>query len=792
MKSAFGYRADILGLFWLATALFLSLSLGSYHPYDPSFNTWVSAEEVKNYCGYFGSFLSDLMYQLFGGAAWVFVLVALRHSLMAFKRNLLVTNYWQGLIWFFGAVVVSSALAELHFPKKYFLAGEISAGGAIGHKLVEVASYYLDFAGLFIVLWCLTLMLVVLYTRSSVVTTLYSVLQTAKWLLIKIWTLNVKGMKWLAGKVALREWMKSVLKKKSAKAYVAKKTEEAKQSEEGFSFPFSSGREEEKPEKENKKSSLFHYPIKGDHKEAQDKGVMYEKKPPSGSSSSFKWKFPPLKLLTSPPPLEGGNDERDRRADALRLKQKLKQFAISGEITNVHSGPVITLYEFKPDDHIKVARISQMEDDLMIALKSQSIRIIAPIPGKDVVGIEAAKPHRNIVYLKDLLKETAFWKNTLLPVVLGRQVDGRPAIVDLAGIPHLMVAGSTGSGKSVFVVSFLVSLLFKHSPDTLRMLLVDPKRVDLSVFEGLPHLLTPPVMESAKAVKALQWCLMEMKKRYLSLAKFQVRDLKAFNEKVKKLKVNEIRAYQEHMQNLPSSRPEESYYFSPQPYICIVLEEFGDLMSSPEKIKVENAVVRLAQMARACGMHLVLSMQSPRKDVVTGLIKTNISGRISFKVSSQVDSRIILDEAGAERLLSVGDMLYLGPGKSRAARYHGPFIKEQEVKQVVDFWKNQKLIKNPQLENGVSFSKRKVVSEEKDLDLTFKNHFETQGDVEDGEKYVEICKYVTALKEVSVSLLQRRYGLGYPKAARLIDKMEEKGLVGPPRGSKPREVLVQK
>ena len=409
------------------------------------------------------------------------------------------------------------------------------------------------------------------------------------------------------------------------------------------------------------------------------------------AEGKIKWTLPSTNLLSAPPSTSLQLRPQENAEDADRLRKKLEQFSISGEITSIKSGPVITLFEFKPEDHIKVARITQMEDDLMIALKSKSIRIIAPIPGRDVVGIETAHTKRQIVYLKHLVEEELFWQSAHpLPLVLGRQVDGGFAIRDLRKIPHLMVAGSTGSGKSVFIVSFLLSLLFRHSPDSLRLLLVDPKRVDLSVFEGLPHLLSPPVRESYEAVSALHWCLGEMGKRYRSLARFRVRDLAGFNEKTKNQSREQKAEHEEFMNSLDTkAQEEESYYFSPQPYICIVLEEFGDLMSSPDRSRIENAVVRLAQMARACGMHLILSMQSPRKDVVTGLIKTNIPGRISFKVSSRIDSRIILDEGGAERLLSQGDMLYLGPGQARPERYHGPFVQEKEVLSVVRFGKSK-------------------------------------------------------------------------------------------------------
>ena len=293
-------------------------------------------------------------------------------------------------------------------------------------------------------------------------------------------------------------------------------------------------------------------------------------------------------------------------------------------------------------------------------------------------------------------------------------------------------------------------------------------------MKSLPHLLSAPIRDSKIALTALHWCLVEMDKRYRSLARFQVRDIEEFNRCAREMTDDEKQRHQECADSLDKKA---DYYFSPQPYICIVLEEFGDLMSSTERNHIERAVVRLAQMARACGMHLILSMQSPRKDVVTGLIKTNIPGRISFKVSSRVDSRIILDEGGAERLLTKGDMLYLGPGQARAERYHGPFVKEKEITAVIKFWKKQ----DKKFVYPLSFSKKESAL----------SSFSSSLDSED-QTYKDIFAYVSDLKEVSASHLQRKYGLGYPRAARLIDRLEEEGIVGPARGSKPREVLANR
>ena len=735
-ENSYGYQKDIVGMLWLAIALFLSLALISYYPLDPSFNSLGTFQPAQNLCGYLGSFLSDLLYQLFGLSTWIFVLLALNQARRAFQKKAKAPVF---LALGF-SLFICSALLSLHLPEKTFFEGHIYPGGLLGSYVIKILSPYLQKAGSYLVFWSLALALFIYITKISIFDLLAQAGRASK-------ERSIQKLKDLSQGF----WrQKKPLPSKTPSLPIAEESHR-----DFFASASASSRSEEK-------DYFF-----------QEEGHT------TTGSSPTTWLLPETDLLSAPDSPSLRLSVRENEESAQKLLAKLEQFSISGEITHIRSGPVITLFEFKPDDHIKVARISQMEDDLMIALKSKSIRIIAPIPGKDVVGIETAHNHRQTVYLKNLLEEPGFWQKAPdLPLVLGRRVDGSSAIQDLAGVPHLMVAGSTGSGKSVFILSFLISLLFRHSPESLRLLMVDPKQVDLSVFAGLPHLLSPPIRESKSAVKALQWCLDEMQKRYRSLSRFQARNLKSFNEKTKKLSAEEIKLHEEEsIKNV-----EESYYFTPQPYILIVLEEFGDLMSSLERSRVEALVVRLAQMARACGMHLILSMQSPRKDVVTGLIKTNIPGRISFKVSSRIDSRIILDEGGAERLLAQGDMLYLGPGQARPVRYHGPFVKEEEVSAIVTFWKAQ-----GDQSHVLNFADINKPSHEGEGVAERENEEE-----EEDQKYGEIFSYVSELKEVSASHLQRKYSLGYPRAARFIDKLEEEGVVGPARGSRPREVLVHK
>ncbi|MCB0361148.1 MAG: DUF87 domain-containing protein, partial [Bdellovibrionales bacterium] len=496
------------------------------------------------------------------------------------------------------------------------------------------------------------------------------------------------------------------------------------------------------------------------------------------------WSLPHLSLLADSPKGSAKVDEKEIKIKAKILVDKLGQFSVRGSVVGIKPGPAITLFEFKPAADVKISRITDLADDLSLALSSESVRIIAPIPGRDVVGIETSNPQRETVLLKDILMQEEFWAEEMkLPIALGRQADGEPKVVDLRKMPHMLVAGSTGSGKSVFVVGLLAGLLFRHSPRSLRLILVDPKQVDLAVFSHCPHLIMPPVRESQKAVGALKWAIREMDKRYRSMSKFGARGLESFNEIVNKLSAEEKLAHEKFNMELQGAARLDEYYYEAQPYIVIVVEEFGDLMAV-DKANVESAVVRLAQMARACGIHLIIAMQSPRRDVVTGLIKTNIPGRVSFKVASKMDSRIILDESGAERLLTRGDMLYLAPGVAKPERHHGAFVSERELKELTDYWSSQGKPKYDSLA-------LKILEGNVGSGFDFSQDQEGDGsDSEYDDRYDEILSYVATQKEISASLIQRKFRIGYPRAARLIEMLESEGVVGPVAGSKPRRVLV--
>ncbi|NIR14216.1 MAG: DNA translocase FtsK, partial [Desulfobacterales bacterium] len=473
------------------------------------------------------------------------------------------------------------------------------------------------------------------------------------------------------------------------------------------------------------------------------------------------FKLPSLDLLNEPPGERETEIQRESlEMNARRVEKKLADFGVDGEVVEILPGPVITMYEFKPAPGVKISKVASLSDDLALALRAPSIRIVAPIPGKAAIGIEIPNNKRHLVYLHEILSSQAFKNSTYrLTIGLGKDITGTPVISDLTKMPHLLVAGATGTGKSVSLNAMLNSLLFKLSPDVVRFLIIDPKRIELTVYNDIPHLLYPVVTEPKEATKALRWTVQEMERRYNLLSDRGVRNIEAYNRKVAK-EVKKRRA--------SSSEDAEKQL----PYIVVVIDELSDLMMTSSR-EVEEAITRLAQMARAAGIHLVIATQRPSVDVLTGIIKANFPARISFQVSSRVDSRTILDTIGAENLLGDGDLLFLPPGVGRITRIHGAFIAEDEVKRVTDFLRAQM---------------------KPDYDLTLLNHVSQEedgfeDDIEFDEKYDRAVDLVMQTGQASISMIQRKLRVGYNRAARMIEAMEKQGIVGPSDGVRPREVF---
>ncbi|UCE62744.1 MAG: DNA translocase FtsK 4TM domain-containing protein [Nitrospirota bacterium] len=513
--------------------------------------------------------------------------------------------------------------------------------------------------------------------------------------------------------------------------------------------------------------------------------------PPVKGAVAKTYRLPsPVDLLTTSSQRPAHQTDSILETQSQILTQTLSNFGIEGKVTEVHPGPVITMYEFAPGPGIKVARIVSLADDLAMALKALRVRVVAPLPGKSTVGVEVPNPSRETVSLKDILTSEAFTRSrSKLALALGKDIYGRPVVADLRTMPHLLVAGATGAGKSVGINCMLLNILFSAHPDEVKLLLIDPKVLELQVYDGIPHLIRPVVTDPKAAARGLTWAVQEMERRYRLLATYGVRSIDAFNRKV-----DERLGHSENREDLPqrpllfkssknrdtSSKdgdlkeedsPSESNdeSLTRLPYIVIIIDEFADLMMVAPK-EVEDRIARLAQMARAAGIHLILATQRPSVDVVTGLIKANFPARVAYQVSSKIDSRTILDANGAEALLGKGDMLYMASGTGRIARLHGPFVSDDEVRGVVEWVKQQA---------GPAYSEDDFLSGQ---DVS-------PEDAERDDTYERARELVIESGQASASLIQRRLRVGYPRAARMIEQMEQEGLVSAPGRDGRREVL---
>ena len=481
---------------------------------------------------------------------------------------------------------------------------------------------------------------------------------------------------------------------------------------------------------------------------------------PPSSRRPGAYTLPPPSLL-DPAKAERKVDERELMDAARHLEVKCREFSVEGSVVQIHPGPVVTTFEFKPDAGVKYSKVTGLADDLCLAMKAESV-LIDRIPGKSTVGIQIPNPNREAISLRELLESETYQRSTSkLTIALGKTIHGEPFMADLATMPHLLIAGSTGTGKSVGLNAMLTSILYRATPDDVRLIMIDPKRLELGMYEEIPHLLTPVVVDPKKAANALRWAVREMEERYKHLATFGVRNIEQYNRNVR------------HMLEEPGAAENPE---SPKtlPFIVVVVDELADLMMVAGN-EVEESICRLAQMARAVGIHLILATQRPSVDVITGLIKANLPSRISFRVQSKVDSRTILDGNGAEQLLGKGDMLFMPPATSRTVRLHGPYISEQESARLASFLRKQ----------GRPAYDEAITADEKS---------EKAGGIEyeKDELFDEAARMVVQSGQVSISSLQRKLRIGFSRAARLVDMMEADGIVSGASGSKPREVLVDR
>lgn len=744
-------RKEVSGILFGALGLFLLIALISFNSGDLSFNTYTSEKGVHNFGGKAGANIADIFMQLFGIASYTIpcALLYLCYKLLRFKD--LRWRLYKGVAYFVFLVLLSALIAFPFDHDTILLMGhELPTGGLFG-KAAPILKTWLGAPG--------ALLLILPLLAASII-----VLSRFSFVLFAGWSIGAIRLRWkrYLEKRALNRELKGEREEKPANRHVPQIK----------AAPVTPPTPAPVLKKETVKDAKKTAPVQ----EAFD-----------FIKSDGSYRTPPLSLLDAPQVSEKRLDKDVLAMNARLLEKKLKDFGIDGEVVEICPGPVITMYEFAPGPGIKVNRISSLADDLTMALQALSIRIVAPIPGKGVVGIELPNREREMVSLKEIFGCEDFHRGKMkLPLALGKDIAGHPIVTDLARMPHLLVAGATGSGKSVSINTMILSLVYTATPQDVRIIMVDPKMLELSIYEGIPHLLLPVVTNPKKAALALKWAVKEMERRYRLMSDKGVRNIDSYNKKLER-EANEeaeVIVVDEVVEEPDDDLEPEVHEFIQKdeelehghlPYIVVIVDELADLMMVAGR-EVEESIARLAQMARAAGIHLVLATQRPSVDVITGLIKANFPARISFQVSSKIDSRTILDCNGAETLLGAGDMLFLPPGTAKMVRVHGAFVSDAEVQRVVDFLKKQ----------------AKPVYEKSILDMKPTDEKGEEEEIVD-ERYDDAVALVAEARQASISMIQRRLRIGYNRAARIIEKMEQEGIVGPSDGtSKPREVFINK
>jgi DNA segregation ATPase FtsK/SpoIIIE, S-DNA-T family len=737
---------EMSGVLFVGLSLALFLALFSHQPFDPSLNVATGQSGSRNLIGPIGAWTSDLLLQVLGLTAFLvpipLIIIGTKKLLGRPMDFVLIKT-----VGYLGLLISSAGLLMLWSD---YLGDwiDFAPGGALGALVARLAAAYLNWTGASIVLALILVLALTLTTRFSLERTLLRIGAVRRRLSPDLagrfdnWKERREDRRRLA---ELRKVGGEVVNQPIPRR-IAFDTAGGPASQPERTAPSSASRNPapepvlNKPEPRNQPAT----------------SRAWVEKEVVSPEVGFVYRLPSLDLLKDPPG-EIDFDEAELRERAMHLQAKCSEFGVLGRVLQIHPGPVVTTFEFKPDPGVKYSRITNLADDLCLAMKAESVRIDR-VPGKNTVGIEVPNKKRHVIYLKEILASNEFLRaESNLTLALGQTINGSTFVADLARMPHLLIAGSTGSGKSVGLNCMVCSILYKAGPDEVRFIMVDPKRLELGLYEDIPHLLTPIVTDPKKAANALNWAVREMEDRYRLLAQRGVRNITQYNNVIREA--------------LHSGEEEEA---GPLPAILILVDELADLMMTAGK-EVETAVTRLAQMARAVGIHLILATQRPSVDVITGLIKANFPSRISFRVSSKIDSRTILDGNGAEQLLGMGDMLFLSPETSRLVRIHGAFISEKEIGRIVQFLRQQ----------GEPDYQEEVLIGEEDSDTALVD----PGEVED-DLYEEAARFVVEARKASTSLLQRRFRIGYGRAARLLDIMEHEGVVGPSEGSRPREILV--
>jgi S-DNA-T family DNA segregation ATPase FtsK/SpoIIIE len=801
---------ELVGILLIATAVLLLLALASYSPMDRSLNTAANppiGRPAHNWIGLVGAYSADLMLQAIGVAAFLFpfmlLLLAVRWMRSHPVENPLLKAFAAAALLAFA----SALLALLPWPLLW--AHAIPIEGLLGRLMGDMLVRYLNYAGACIV--ALTAIAVALYMATA-----FSFSRLRLWLQTRftfVFALRDRYQDWRERRARARE-LKLLAKKQrsapspqesTAKAVRIARSPDpapalaAEQSPSIVQPPLRpSARAEEREWRAGERE------WRGEERElsgiermaaAQSQRSAYNAPPPSAPGidpseaipigvraddvranaaraqarttlpkQQGAWKLPSSTLLHRPEARQA-YDEQELKELALTLTQKCEEFGVLGTVVQINPGPVVTTFEFKPEAGIKYSRIVGLQDDLCLAMRAESI-LIERVAGKSTVGIQVPNEKRETIWLREVIESPEFLASkSKLSIALGKDINGRLLTTEMNNMPHLLIAGSTGSGKSVAINAFIMSLLYKSTPDQVRLILVDPKRVELTNYDGVPHLYTPIISEPKLASNALRNAVREMEHRLKLLAQKGVRNIDQYN-----------RLFED---GYTPSLFEDGTEEKPLPYIVIIVDELADLMMV-DGANVEESITRLAQMARAIGIHLILATQRPSVDVITGLIKANFPARMSFRVATKIDSRTILDANGAESLLGRGDMLYLPSGSSRVLRVHAPFVTEKEIASTVEFWKAQA---TAQYENGFLAAPREEGNSVKE-----DGGFDGDGD-DDDPLFNDAVRLVFEFGKASTSLIQRRLRVGYGRAAHLIDLMERDGIVGPADGPKPREIL---
>jgi len=746
---------EFVGLLLATIAVLVGLSLVSFHPQDPSFNISRSPafpERAHNFIGTVGAYVADVFLQLLGFASF---LVPIFLGIYAF--------YWltSRKVEAFGVRTAGFVLLTLTLAAALSVSsvmplfrGEIPPGGVIGRLLADKLDETLNTGGSIIVLASSLLI-------SLFLATTFSFTWAGQKLGPRLTILAALKARYYARQERrrLKEEFRRAEERKASRRQVVVTPQNPPAPLPLMGLP---------PPAETKASPeptvIRHIPRFTEREDEAPTPAKRSKASRVAAEPVAPANFPSTTLLHAPI-ARAEIHEEELRAQATLVEQKAAEFEIVGTVQQIHPGPVVTTFEFKPEPGIKYSRITGLGDDLSLALEAESVRIDR-IPGKATIGIEVPNPARSTIMLRELLESPEYTQsNFRLPLALGKDIRGKNIIADLQKMPHLLAAGSTGTGKSVSINTMILSLLFHCRPDQVKLIMIDPKRLELGLYQNIPHLLVPVVTEPKVANNALRWAVMEMETRYKKLATRGVRTLEAYNDQVKQLDIPGL-----------IGEDDAGEAPTPLPYIVIVIDELADLMMTAAR-EVEESITRLAQMARAVGIHLILATQRPSVDVITGLIKANFPARISFRTTSKVDSRTILDSNGAEQLLGRGDMLFMPPGSSRLMRVHGSLVTEEEVTRVVDFLKAQ----------GQPVYNERILEPPAES-----QEAEDGGDGELDEVYDDAVRIVFEMGKASTSALQRRLRIGYGRAASLLDGMQRAGIVGPPDGSKPRVVLVKK